>query len=114
MKLPVVITCAALTLATSFAFSQSPPMTPASAAAATAAQTNNGTPSQLPAGKASNDSNKMGIAGPESPADTTAPNAASCQTMTSDQERSKCMALAKKVPKQRVKPTHAAGSQPAT
>jgi hypothetical protein len=103
MKLPVLITGVALTLANTFASSQSTsgaavPGAPSSAAA-TAAQTNPGVPSQLPAGKPSNDSNKMGIAGPESAADTTAPNAASCETVTSPQERSKCMALAKKVPK---------------
>ena len=103
MKLRILITGLALTFATSLALSQSTsgaavPGAPSSAAA-TAAQTNPGVPSQLPAGKPSNDSNKMGIAGPESAADTPAPNAASCKTVTSPEERSKCMALAKKVPK---------------
>jgi hypothetical protein len=117
MTLAGLLTGVALALAATFASSQTTSGTAAAGAASSAAisaQTNHGTPSQLPAGKPSNDSNTMGIAGPESPADTAAPNVASCQTVKSDQERSKCMALAQKVPKKSGKSPQPAGSGPAS
>ncbi len=102
---PTLVAAAALTVAGNYALAQS---TSGSTSAGSSPSSKTRTPvtdseraSTPAAGRPVSDSNKMGIAGPESPVDTDAPNLASCKTMIAQEEREKCLARAREVPKQR-------------
>lgn len=51
-----------------------------------------------PSGRAKGDTNKMGVAGPESAADSDAPNKAACKTIKVREEREKCLEKARQRP----------------
>jgi len=54
---------------------------------------------QYAPGRVTGDTSKMGIAGPESPVDSDAPNVASCKTITAADKREKCLAQARQAGK---------------
>src|SRR4029078_7635617 len=104
MKFLLTLACAtAMTIATTGAFGQST----TGAAGGGASPSTNTTPrpsdgtSRLPPGRATSDTNKMGVAGRESPVDSDAPTAASCSKITAPQEREQCLARSRQVQRER-------------
>ena len=76
-----------------------PSSAPAASASATVpmrATSPNSPQTEYAPGRATADSNKMGIAGPESAVDSKAPNDAACKTITAQSERDQCLAKARK------------------
>ena len=89
----------AATAAMMSAVSAQPSSAPAAGASATVpmrATPPNSPQTEYAPGRAAADSNKMGIAGPESAADSKAPNDAACKTITAESERDQCLAKARK------------------
>ena len=104
MKFFLTLACAtAMAVATTGALGQ-PASGAASGGASAPTQTtplpNDGT-SRFAPGRATSDSNKMGISGPESPVSSDAPSVESCKTMTAQEERDKCLVRARQVERER-------------
>ena len=105
MKFFLTLACAtAMAVAATGALGQPTPGATGGGALAPAQTTppppNDGTTQYAP-GRATSDTNKMGISGPESPVDSDAPNVAACRTITAQEERDKCLAQARQVEREK-------------
>jgi hypothetical protein len=97
-----LLLAAAIAGGTPCAFGQATPNTAGGSSAATKPEPRSSdAATQYAPGRATGDTNKMGIAGPESPVDSDAPNVASCKTITAAEKRDRCMAQARQAEKAR-------------